>query len=377
MKIIFSNYDDISNPYYGGGGAIAVHQVAKRLAQKHHVEVITGKYPGSKENIIDNVWYKRVGIGFMGPFIGMLSFSLCLPLLSLNKSYNVWLESFTPPFSTGFIPLFTKKPVIALVHMLGAQDMKRKYKMPFDWVESFGLKFYSHFIVTSRLAKEKIKKINKQANFTLIPNGVDIPDYAPITGRHILYIGRVEMNQKGIDLLIDAQKEIYRKTRTKLLIAGTGNSAEVKKLKILINKQNIKNCVSYVGKINGKKWEAAYKNSKLVVLPSRFDTYPLVILEAAAHSKPLVIFDIDNLNWVPKEIALRAKPFDPYSLAKQVIRLLTNNKLRLSMCSKALSFAKKRSWESTSESYLKAINQAVANNYPDMAQKSAVNFKIR
>ena len=40
-RIIFSNYDDPKNPFYGGGGARAIHEVAKRLAVRHDVKIIT------------------------------------------------------------------------------------------------------------------------------------------------------------------------------------------------------------------------------------------------------------------------------------------------------------------------------------------------
>jgi len=42
MKIIISNYDSVKNPYYGGGGATAIHEIASRLTKKFEVTVLTG-----------------------------------------------------------------------------------------------------------------------------------------------------------------------------------------------------------------------------------------------------------------------------------------------------------------------------------------------
>jgi len=60
-RIIFSNYDDPKNPFYGGGGARAIHEVARRLAVRHDVKIITGSYPGSRDEMVDGVSYTRIG----------------------------------------------------------------------------------------------------------------------------------------------------------------------------------------------------------------------------------------------------------------------------------------------------------------------------
>ncbi|MBX7180163.1 MAG: glycosyltransferase, partial [Saprospiraceae bacterium] len=122
------NYDDIKNPYYGGGGALAVHEVAKRLAaRQHEVLVLTGKYPGCKDEIIDGVQYKRIGFHLLDARVGQLAFHFSLPWYAARLQYDIWVESFTPPFSTALLPLFTNKPVVGLTHLLGGKAMKLKY----------------------------------------------------------------------------------------------------------------------------------------------------------------------------------------------------------------------------------------------------------
>ena len=126
-KIIISSYDDLKNPYYAGGGAVVVHEVFKRLKESYKVKVITGKYPGSIDEIVDGVVYERIGTNFFGPRLGQLIFQVILPFYALTEKFDLWVESFTPPFSTAFLPLFSKKPVVGLVHMLSAQDMQMSW----------------------------------------------------------------------------------------------------------------------------------------------------------------------------------------------------------------------------------------------------------
>src|SRR4030066_1313315 len=164
MRIIFSNYDDIKNPHYGGGGARSIHEIAKRFAKEFAVRVYTGKYPGCKDEFIDNVYYKRIGTNFSEPRINQLIFTFALWFNVVRNDYDVWFESFTPPFSVSFLQLFTKKPVIGLVHMLSGKDMKRKYKLPFDLIENIGLRVYKRIVVVNQSFKYVIKNINCKAD---------------------------------------------------------------------------------------------------------------------------------------------------------------------------------------------------------------------
>src|SRR4051812_43402090 len=96
-KVIISSYDDLKNPYYAGGGAYAVHEVAKRLAQKYHVEVLTSSYPQAKDEKVNDVSYKRIGVPRFGPYLGQLIFQARLPFYARTLDYDLWIENFTPP----------------------------------------------------------------------------------------------------------------------------------------------------------------------------------------------------------------------------------------------------------------------------------------
>ena len=88
-KIIISNYDDVKNPAYGGGGAIAVHEIEKRLVNKFEVNVITGNYNGAVDEIIDKVTYKRIKTHFLGAKIGQLIFHFLLPFYATYQKYDL------------------------------------------------------------------------------------------------------------------------------------------------------------------------------------------------------------------------------------------------------------------------------------------------
>lgn len=336
-KIIFSTYDDIKNPYYGGGGAIAIHEVARRLTKAYKVKVITGRYNGSKDQKIDGVNYKRIGVDVnFSPQLSQFIYSICLPFYVLNENYDVWIESFTPPFSTGFLQLFTKKPVVGLVHMLSGEDMKRKYKLPFDLIEKIGLKTYKYFIVNTNETKNKILKSNSNASIEVIGNGVDKIRNNSGKSNYALFIGRIEINQKGIDLLIRSWKNIDKK----LIIAGNGEKLT-----------NLPKNIETVGNVTGSKKDELFKNASLVVVPSRFETYSMTTLEAFSYGLPVVSYDIDGLKWTPNGAILKAHPFNSLSFAKACNTLFKDKSKRIQMGKIGKKYASSNTWGEISKNY--------------------------
>ena len=257
MRIIFSTYDEPDNPFYAGGGANAVLEIAKRFAVPNEVIVICGNYENARDRKISNVQIKHIGPKFLGGKLGQLVFQLLLPLQVIKFEFDVWIESFTPPFSTSFLPLFTRKQVIGLVHMLAGADMRRKYKLPFDRIEKVGLKVYKKIIVVNAKTGEYISRINPACDIKVIPNGVNMPELKYTKGKsYILFLGRIEVNQKGLDLLLNAFALVRKKVNIDLVIAGSGIKNERSKLLDLIVKlglsENVK-IVSYVKNLKKDK----------------------------------------------------------------------------------------------------------------------------
>jgi len=361
-KIIVSSYDDLDNPYYGGGGAVAVHEVFRRLSKFYDITVLTGKYPNSRNKIFDNISYRRIGTTLFGPKIGQLIFQLLLPLFVRREEFDLWVENFTPPFSTACLQLFTRKPVVGLVHMLAGEDMLRKYKIPFFILEYLGLKTYKYFIVISKVTQYKIVKFNRKSSLLLAPNGVSVPakiiNYKKRDKKYAVFIGRIEINQKGLDLLIKAFDLIMNKQNfsadaisLKLKIAGGGNKEEINKLNMLINSYHLQNYVELVGRVSGLTKHNLFQQALFAIVPSRFETFSLSALEIFSYGIPLISFDIEGLKWVPKSCILKIPQIDAKNLATAIFKLYQDTNLRNNLSQKSLQFIKNYSWEDTTLKY--------------------------
>lgn len=364
--IIFSTYDDLENPYYAGGGARAVHEVARRLVSDFKVTVLTGTFPGAAEEFTrDGVTYMRVGSAGLGPKLGQMAFSAVLPYYAKQLKYDVWIESFTPPFSTSTLPLVSDKPVIGLVHMLSGEDMERKYKLPFGLIENAGLKWYRSLIVLNPALKKKIMRSNPNAQIAVIPNGVTKPHTTSANGtEHFLFMGRIEINQKGIDLLLKSFSAIRDKVNHQLVIAGGGNKQELKSLRKQILDLNLATSVRVVGRVTGAQKDDLFRKSLAVICPSRFETFPLIALETMSYKKCLVGFDIEGLGWIPDDCRAKVSSFNVEELSATLLELSNHPKIAKAIGARSYELVKDYDWDTSAEKYkefiLEILDQARA-----------------
>jgi phosphatidylinositol alpha-mannosyltransferase len=184
------------------------YEIAEWLARDHKVIVLAGSFRGSRSRRMEGADYVYLPVGGAGPRAGHLLFHALLPALALLKRYDLWIESFTPPYSTSFLPLFSRgRPVIGLMQMLSGEEMTRKYWLPFWWIERQGLARYSTFIVLNQVDRQIIQERNSHAAVVVITHGVQIPlpsEAAHSRESYILYLGRIAVHQKGLDLLLAA-----------------------------------------------------------------------------------------------------------------------------------------------------------------------------
>ena len=351
--IIFSTFDSIGNPFYNGGGARAIHEIAKRLSKYYKITVIAGNYPGAVNRQIDGVFYHYHGYR-LSPKISQLSYVLTLPYIVRRLDPDLVIESFTPPFSISLLPVLATVPVVGLVHMLSGRDMERKYHLPFTWIENIGLNWYKHFIVLSSYWQNIIRSVNSSASFTVIPNAVETSNlaYRP-KERYFVFLGRIEINQKGIDLLLEAWGK--QNTSAKLVIAGAGDANNISDLTQSIKLLKNPTSVEYLGHVKGTIKRRLISNALATIIPSRYETFSMTALESLAHGTPIISFDIPGMDWISSNSVLRAKSFDSTSLADCLKKIASNKTLRVRLSHNARLESKKYNFTNTVKQYRQII----------------------
>lgn len=120
-------------------------------------------------------------------------------------------------------------------------------------------------------AVEKSKKIEKPYNF--------------------VYLSRIDFSHKGTDILLDALdllKEKYGIMNLNLSIYGVGDEKEVLELRRRIKKLNFPD-VCFNGPIYGREKNDMLSNKDVFILTSRYEGFPMAILEALDSGLPCLV----------------------------------------------------------------------------------------
>ncbi len=357
MKIAILDMDNIKNPFWGTGQSRATRQVGMRLTKNNQVTVYSSRYPGYSDYTEDGITYKHIGIVSKSPQLTNLAYIFSLPFFVKTIKADVIIENFNAPFSVNITPLITKIPVVALPTMFNAKEFAKKYHFPFDLIEAVGMKNYKYILPYSGTDNAKALKLNPNIKSKIVPQGVgqEFFKIKRAKPKHILYFGRLDIWQKGADLMLEAYSKIKNKVKYPLVIAGHGSDKA--KIEELIKKYKLQKQVSLVGPIYGKEKEKYFANAIYNIFPSRHDEICLATLEVLAAGIPVVCFDLPESKWITDKVSQKAQSFDTNDLADKMLKA-TNPRLNAKMSSEARKLAKGYSWDKVAheiETFLRLV----------------------
>ncbi len=355
MKILHIIYDDIRNPWCGGGGAQRVFKINEYIAGRHDVTVLTGNYPGARNENINGVNYIRVGLK-SSYLLSRISFTLLIPfVIQMFSSHLVVNEcSF---FSPCFADLYTKRPVVNVIHHLMGKHSFRIYPkmgiLPYC-AEKIFLLIVQNVITSAKEVKDDIQKRYPNKRVVNIANGVseDLFGLEPINSGDkpfILFLGRIDIYMKGLDILIDAFARINNR-EVILKIAGTGKTADVQRLSKLVKEFNLEERVQLLGKVSETKKRELLQTCLFLVMPSRFEGWGIAGVEANAVGKPVLGTRISGLSEAVAngKTAVLVEPENHQELKQSMEHLVVNTNLRTKLGKQGRIRARQYSWEAIS-----------------------------
>jgi len=194
-------------------------------------------------------------------------------------------------------------------------------------------------ICPSKFAERMLYKFDKNLKTYVISNGVDLSrfkkvDYKKLSDsgkssskeKLILYVGRLHM-EKSVHTLIESMPYILKKLKNVCLdIVGAGHLQE--DLKNLAKDLGILDKITFTGKISDKDLLKEYNNCDLFVLPSIAELEGMVVLEAMACGKPILISDskLSASSDFVNGNGLVFKLQNPKDLAEKALIILTNER---------------------------------------------------
>ncbi|MCB0875468.1 MAG: glycosyltransferase family 4 protein [Solirubrobacterales bacterium] len=216
-------------------------------------------------------------------------------------------------------------------------------------------------IACSSYMREQISDIFAvpEARIAVIPNGIDPGDlplgeeseladlraeFAAPDEKLVLLIGRL-VYEKGFQIALEAMPElIERVPGTRFLVAGSGTHEN--ELKKQATELGLMEHGTFLGWIGDDVLHLLYRIADVCVVPSIYEPFGLVALEAMASGCPCIVADTGGLREVVPhgEVGLRFRTRDPEALGGMVERVLTDAELRESLVAEASEHVLRFDW---------------------------------
>lgn len=218
---------------------------------------------------------------------------------------------------------------------------------------------------------------------TVIPPGVDTGHFYPIPSdeakqfiglrpenRMILFVGRIEP-LKGVDTLIQAMSclDLGLPDRNRLvhlaIIGGEPDvnpndmSEEMTRLQKMCDDLCMGGMVVFLGKRAQDTLPYYYSASEVLVMPSLYESFGMVALEAMACGTPVIASEVGGLGYLVQDglTGYTVPDSDPEKLCEKLSILLGSVDLRNEMGQRAAEYAKDYAWEKIASSMVKVYNE--------------------
>jgi len=225
----------------------------------------------------------------------------------------------------------------------------------------------------------------KTDNMVIIPPGVDVTHFYPIPKpdareyidlncgmKMLLFVGRIEP-LKGIDTLIRAlavlnQSGTLKRYQVCLAIIGgdasvsdENMSLEMAKLQELRTQFGLENVVTFLGKRGQDTLPYYYSAADVVVMPSHYESFGMVALEAMACGTPVVASQVGGLAYLIQDgvTGYHVRDQDPEQLANRLSDILEDDLLHAEMSQNATNYASEYSWRVITDQVVE-VYQAVS-----------------
>jgi len=173
----------------------------------------------------------------------------------------------------------------------------------------------------------------------MVPNGVDAGAYAEIGNddlsgfrgkfalpeeKIILFVGRL-VHEKGVHVLVNAVPRVLGKVNAKFIIVGNGYMKE--QLSNIVKNMGFAHKVMFTGFVDDETLRKLQKCADVSVVPSLFEPFGIVALEAMAAKSPVVVSDTGGLSEIVEHDVTGVKVYadNPESLAWGIVKVLADD----------------------------------------------------
>ncbi|ASA78636.1 glycosyltransferase family 4 protein [Thermococcus sp. 5-4] len=324
-----------------GGQGVYVYEIYRRLLDRDLMEIYVFS---NRKNDLKNSFYASCPAIFgLGPILFSVYINLRIKEWVRQNELDVVHIQGGP--GGVFLLINPGVPVVYTAHHTYAQQYRyfgrRFYKLLMK-LEKHGYVMAKKIIAVSSTTKSSLTDDYDvpSEKITLLPNGVDFHIFRPLSRvkkvpYSILYVGRLD-KRKGLYYLIKAMKHITKELPTaRLYIIGSGHLRN--NLEQLIKNERVNNNVVFLGNVPLDDLVKWYNKAEVFVLPSLFEGFGIVVLEAIACGTPVVGTNVPGIVDIieHEKTGVLVSPKSELGLKEQLVYLLSSPKIRRKLTHKS------------------------------------------
>jgi len=289
-------------------------------------------------------------------------------ILSANSSLFTFL-------ATALLRIFCQiKIIVTVEHFKDPPLSSFKYflaRIPWFFANLVCLHTAHLVIGVSKSTRRECRKMGVTARkIRIIPNGINkIPNFEKQDSYgnqnetvDILFIGYCA-RIKGLRYLVDAMRMLQRQGAKNYFLHLVGDTQKdpkyLRRIQRFIHDNSLNGRIRFYGRIYGKELECAWEKANMLILPSLWESYGLVIIEAMNRGIPVIA---TNVGAIPELITdgvsgLLVPPRDCHALAEAIKRLSEDIALRQKLIEGGYRVAANTlSWEESCEKFYQEVS---------------------
>jgi glycogen(starch) synthase len=229
-----------------------------------------------------------------------------------------------------------------------------------------------------------------EGRVNVIPNGVDPSEMRPSgdlaalragfaapSERLVLLVGRL-VYEKGFQLALDALPGVIAKLgNVRFLVAGSGTHEG--ELKAQAGRLGLLESGTFLGWIGDDVLHSLYRIADLCVVPSIYEPFGIVALEAMASGCPCIVADTGGLREVVpvgERVGLRFNGGDAEHLGFMIERLLVDRELRERLVVEASEHVLRFDWDDIAQR-TREVYRALGGSSPRRTRRGAGALRTR
>lgn len=182
-----------------------------------------------------------------------------------------------------------------------------------------------------------------------------------LPGRYLLFVGTL-VPRKNVPLLVHAFARLVPDLEpdVRLVLAGADDGDEAARVRSLVTDLGLAGRVVFTGYLTNAELAGLYGGASVFVLPSRYEGFGMILLEAMAAGVPVVCTAAGSLPEVLGDAGILVPDNDPAVMADAVRRVLTVPALAVDLMARGSARLTAFSWRDTAEQTLALYRQVAA-----------------